>query len=196
MGVGGAVTDSWELARSDHRSRRSDAIAHAALSLLLTRGAPALTMAALAEAAGVSRQTLYRYFPDLDAVLVGVAGLVASHDDDLEVRVRAAGDPADRLDALVGIVAGAEHHDDMDVAALRAALPPAARDVLATHEQRVGRLLAEILQDGIEQGVFRTDIEPARDAAPILGLATARPSDPERARTFVHRIVDPQEDPA
>ena len=190
------MTDSWERARLDHRNRQADAIAGAALSLVLEHGAPALTMAAIATAADISRQTLYRYFPDIDAVLVGVAELVASHDDDLEAHVRARPDPTARLDTLLDAVARAAGHHHSGTATLRSTLPPAARDVLTRHETRISDLVAEILRDGVEGGLFRPDLEPTGDAPLVLGLAAAAdPADPERAITLVHRIVDRQETP-
>lgn len=190
------MTDSWERARINHRARQSAAIADAALSLLLEHGASALTMAAVASAAGISRQTLYRYYSDIDAVVVGIAELITSHDDLLETRVRAQPDPAAQLEVLVHTVAQATGHDNPEVAAVRAALPPAARDVLARHEERVTTLLIAILRDGIACGVFRPDLEAADDAPLILGLAAAAgPTNSGRAVTLVHRIVDPEENP-
>lgn len=189
------MRDDWERVTSEHRMRQADAIAHAALSLLLSRGASALTMAAVAEAADVSRQTLYRYFTDLDAVLIGIARLVAAQDDDLEALVRAEPDPVARLDALVRIVAEAADHDDVALAALRTALPPEARDVLATHEDRIRQVLVDVLREGVSEGRLGSDVDPQRDAPRILGLAAARPVDPERVITLVHRIVELQRDP-
>jgi AcrR family transcriptional regulator len=180
----------------DHRVRQGDAIAGAALALLLEQGASALSMAAIATAADISRQTLYRYYPDIDAVLVGVAELIASHDDHLDAHVRARPDPTAQLDALIHAVTAAAGHDNPGGAALVATLPPAARNVLTRHEQRITDLLAEILSNGIGQGAFRPDLEPARDAALVLGLAAAAdPDDAERAVTLIHRIVDQQENP-
>ncbi|MEZ5237433.1 MAG: TetR/AcrR family transcriptional regulator [Microthrixaceae bacterium] len=181
----------------DHRSRQSGAIAEAALSLILDRGASALTMAAIATTAGISRQTLYRYYPDIDAVLVGVAELVASHDDHLEAEVRALPEPAAQLDTIVRAVATAAGHDNPEATALLATLPPKAREVLAQHEARTTGIVVDILQTGIDRGIFRAGIEPSADAPLILGLASAGdPADPGRAITLVHRIVDPQENPS
>jgi AcrR family transcriptional regulator len=181
---------SWAQTRRDHRAGQADAIAGAALTLLLDRGVSALTMAAIADAAGISRQTLYRYFPDLDAVLVGVANVIAAHDDDLAARLHALPGPVERLDALVRIVAGS--HDASGLVALRSTLPPPARDVLAQHEDRMVCTVADVLADGIAAEVFRPDLDPAADAALVLGLAAAATTlTVERAIALVHRMVDP-----
>jgi AcrR family transcriptional regulator len=183
--------DSWTHARLQHRTDQGRAIAAAALGLLTERGAGALSMAAVAEAADVSRPTLYRYYGDIDAVLAGVADLVASHDDLVADAVGREPDPAARLDLLLGMVAGAVDHGTATTA-LRAALPPAAREVLSSHENRIRGLLAQTLADGGDSGAFRRDLSPEADARLILGLALAAdPEDAHRAIALVHRLVDP-----
>lgn len=186
------MTDSWERTRLDHRAQQSEAIASAALSLMLDRGAPALTMAAIAIASGVSRQTLYRYYSDVDAVLVGVAEFIGSRDHQFEAEVLQHSDPVVQLDAIVRAVAHAGNHDTRDSAALRSSLPPKARQVLAQHEDRILQVLEDVLTAGIRDGVFRADIGPSGDAPLILGLAAAaEPATTERAIALIHRIVDP-----
>jgi AcrR family transcriptional regulator len=192
------VADNWQQTRLDHRARQSEAIATAALSLILEHGASALTMAAIATAADISRQTLYRYYPDIDAVLVGIAELIGSHDGHLEADVLQQANPQAQLDFIVRTVIQAGEHDPRQVAAVRGTLPPQAREVLAQHEDRVVQLLANVLKAGTDDGVFRGDIDPLADAPLILGLASAaNPSAPERAIDLVHRMVAPntQESP-
>lgn len=187
------VADNWHQARLDHRTRQAESIAANALALIAEHGAPALTMAAIASAAGMSRQTLYRYYPDVDAVLVGLAELIASHDEHFEAQVTQLQDPATQLDLIVQTIIDARGHGQSDSAALRATLPPQARDVLNRHEGRIQHLLATVLAAGINEGLFRHDLEPSADAPLILGLiAGANPGNSERAVTLVHRVVDRQ----
>src|ERR1700692_4775574 len=54
-------------------SPTEDRILKAALDLIGRRGVRRLGMQEIAEAAGVSRGTLYRYFPSKDHVLMGAA---------------------------------------------------------------------------------------------------------------------------
>lgn len=184
------MADNWKQARLDHRIQQSEAIAGAALSLVFEHGASALTMAAIATAADISRQTLYRYYPDIDAVLVGIAELITSHDDDFESQVHEHSDPVSQLDVIVQTVAHAGGHDTSESAALRATLPPQARELLDRHEKRIIRILVNVLKTGIEDGVFRNDVDPSTDAPLILGLATAAdPANPDRAIDLVHRMV-------
>jgi AcrR family transcriptional regulator len=53
----------------DIKAERRARIVEAATTFLLSRGTRALTMEALAQAAGLSKVTLYSYFPDRDAVI-------------------------------------------------------------------------------------------------------------------------------
>lgn len=184
------MSESWRQTRADHRARQVDAIAAAALSLIVDHGASALTMAAVADAAGISRQTLYRYCADVDAVLVAVAQLIASHDGQLESLVAGQPDPSRRLDLIARSVIGAGAHGDEQSRQLAAVLPPAGREVLAGHEARIRRLLSEVLRFGADSGSFRPDLDPDLDAPLILGLlAAADPDEPERALMLVHRLV-------
>lgn len=187
------VAESWRQARDDHRARQAEAIAATALSLITAHGAPALTMAAIAAAAGISRQTLYRYYRDVDAVLVGVAELITHEHEQFEAAVAQAGNPAAQLDLILRTVAAAAGHGD-NAAALRAALPPDAREVLTDHEARLHQVLADVLTAGVEADLFRSDLAPSTDAPLILGLVTAA-ANADRARRaidLVHRIVDRQ----
>ena len=51
----------------------ADAVAHAALALFRTRGFDHVTMADIAEHAGIGRRTLFRYFPSKFALVWGGA---------------------------------------------------------------------------------------------------------------------------
>jgi AcrR family transcriptional regulator len=185
------MADTWQRTRASHRTRQARDIASTALSLILDRGASALTMAAVAEAAGISRQTLYRYYADIDAVLAGIAELLVSHDDHLEVLVLEQPDPRTQLDVLIRAIARARAHGHESPSALRATFPPEARDLVAAHEQRTVELMADVLRSGHDHGVFAADVEPSTDAALLIGLASAAdPLDPERAVALVHRMVD------
>jgi len=186
------VSESWEHTRLDHRSRQAASIATAALSLLTQHGAPALTMAAIADKADVSRQTLYRYFKDIDAVLVGIAELVTSHDEAFAQLVRQQSDPRSQLELITSTATDdVPGHDHPKTAALLAVLPPAGRDIVAQHQAQANNVLREVLQRGRDDGTFSADIDPGADAPLILGLlAAADPSNLERAITIVHQLVE------
>ena len=142
------------------RTRRS--IVDAALCLVGERGMPGVTMSALAERAGVSRPTLYKYFPDVPHVL---AAWVGEEIDRFEAHLR------EELAHTEGAAARVERY-------VRAQL-----DEFASHPQRFGlshvdagvpeevmvaiHERAEVLRghleraiaDGVASGEFRADVD-------------------------------------
>ena len=61
---------SWGETVEEHRSTQREAIASAAWTLARTHGPFAITMSQVADASGVSRPTLYKYFPDVESMLI------------------------------------------------------------------------------------------------------------------------------
>lgn len=185
------MNERWDRTRLDHRSRQAASIAASAMALLTERGGPALTMAAIADQADVSRQTLYRYYKDVDAVLVGIAELVTSHDVDFARLVNEQPDPGSKLELIARTATGGDH-GEQTAASLLAVLPPAGREIVVGHQERARDLLAEVLQRGVDQGSFRDDLVPRTDAQLILGiLGAAGPNSSERAIFLVRRLVEP-----
>ena len=84
------------------RPTSRDAILTAARQAVAERGPDKLTMSAVATAAGVSRPTLYRWFPTKDDLLAAIA-VYEEEQFDLGVRalVDAYRSPARRLDAFL-----------------------------------------------------------------------------------------------
>jgi AcrR family transcriptional regulator len=131
--------------------RNAAAILDAAAGVLAARGSRA-NMAAVAEAAGVSRATLYRYYPDRDALL-----------DALATRVLAEG--ASRLAA-----AGLEHApvEEAIERMLRALIPVGegyaliaqgqVKYDLAEAERLIGAPMRAVFDRGVETGFFRQDL--------------------------------------
>lgn len=181
---------AWEVARQSHRTHQSAQIAAAALALVIDGGAGALTMAGIAEAAGVSRPTLYRYYRDLDAVLAGIADLVTTGDEALADLVGSQDDPGAAFATLAQAIAAEHDHRHLDVDALATLLPPDARAVLDAHTSHIQGLMVEVLRRGVADGTFVQEVDPDTDAPLLLGLlAAADPSDPSRAVALATRII-------
>jgi AcrR family transcriptional regulator len=74
----------------------------AALRLIGRRGVKRLGMQEVSEAAGVSRGTLYRYFPSKNQLLAAVAGFDEQRfSDGLAATLADRQDPTDRIESLV-----------------------------------------------------------------------------------------------
>jgi AcrR family transcriptional regulator len=73
----------WSETIAAHRHTVRETILDATWALVAEHGLLAVTMSQIAEEAGIGRATLYKYFPDVEAILLAwherhVAGLVAN----------------------------------------------------------------------------------------------------------------------
>jgi AcrR family transcriptional regulator len=64
------VPKLWTETIETHRREVHAAILETAAALVAERGLTSVTMSQIAEEAGISRATLYKYFPDVEAILV------------------------------------------------------------------------------------------------------------------------------
>jgi len=60
----------WDETIEAHRRAVRDATLDTAAALVAERGLRAVTMSQIAEETGIGRATLYKYFPDVEAILV------------------------------------------------------------------------------------------------------------------------------
>jgi AcrR family transcriptional regulator len=100
------VTDSEEGGRYRQRRRTRAAIVDAAARLLKDGRTP--SMAEVAEAADVSRRTLYQYFPTLDHLLLDATLGTLSGETvprAIEAALAAGGDDAERVANAIGAIA-------------------------------------------------------------------------------------------
>lgn len=100
----------WSETIETHRAAVRDAVLDTTVRLVAEEGLAAVTMSQIAEAAGISRATLYKYFPDVDAILLAWhERQVGAHLAQLsEVRDRA-GNPRERLAAVLEAYALISH---------------------------------------------------------------------------------------
>ncbi len=187
---------AWDDTLSEHRQRQAEHIAASAMAIIARDGVSALTMSAVAEEAGVSRQTLYKYFPDVDAVLVGMVRLSESMESDLVERVGGAGDARAGLIVFVEAALTATSSGHPSPAALASILPPEARSSLQAHADRAEALVIDLLRRGLEDGSLRVDLDPELDGWIIHGmllaahdLANLAVADPGRLSEHVTQAV-------
>ncbi|MGA9775731.1 MAG: TetR/AcrR family transcriptional regulator [Candidatus Dormiibacterota bacterium] len=160
-----------------HRARSRERIAEAAMQLIGEQGLAHASMSLLAERAGVSRATLYHYFPDLDHVLLAWVELQV--DRFVSQVAQLAGSepsPPARLGLIISQLAdyfgSRDHRLGLEQLGNLAVAPTTARAVA----DRMGPLMdlvASCLRAGQLEGAFRTDLDPEVHAALILGLLGA-----------------------
>src|SRR5438046_4404347 len=92
----------WNETIETHRREVRDATLDTTAALVAKHGLRSVTMSQIAEKTGIGRATLYKYFSDVEAILVAWhARHVAGHLEYLtEVRAQA-GDAGDRLEAVL-----------------------------------------------------------------------------------------------
>lgn len=182
----GRVPKRWAETVDEHRSSVRDAVLDATAELVGQRGLTGVTMAGIAEATGIGRATLYRYFPDVDAILIAWhERQLATHLAHLTgIRGRSS-DPAEQLrDVLTGYAHMSGRHGgpgDSIAAALHAG-PHAARTV-----DQVGKLVTDLLRACVATGAVRTDVPPGELAAYCLHALSA--VGPATSGAAVRRLV-------
>ena len=157
------MSDLWRGSLSAHRLRTAERIALVAVVIIGRDGIAGLSMSRLADEAGISRQTLYKYFPDVDAVLAGIAALGGAGVHELAAMIDAEDDPREALHLFVASVmdsAAAGHPPPM---ALAAAVPASAREAMRGHEEAVEQVVVGLIRRGQARGAFRADADPELD---------------------------------
>lgn len=169
----GVVTTSGHETLSEKRSLTVGGILAAAMHIVTAEGIAGLSMSSLASRAGVSRQTLYNYFPDIDAVLTGLLEMGNAGAAELAGRVQAEADPRVALRIFVAALVEAVALGHPSPMALAAALPAALREAMAEHEEQAEQLLVDVLRRGRDDGVFRADVDPELDGRILYRAAFA-----------------------
>ena len=186
------VPKLWEASIDEHRRAVSGAITEAAWQLAEEHGPLTMTMSQVASAAGIGRATLYKYFPDVESILIAHhAHHVEDHLRTLE-QVRAGSGPVGpRLVALVHTYAlirfGRARHSSTDVSALVHRGP-----AIADAERRLRHVFGELIDEAAGEDLVRTDVGREELAAYCLHAVSAavEASDPEQLEHLVRLVLD------
>jgi AcrR family transcriptional regulator len=180
----GGVPKLWSDTIEAHRRDVREAVLDTTASLVAKLGLRSVTMSQIAEETGIGRATLYKYFPDVEAILVAWhQGQIARHLEHLaELRSRA-GAPGERLKAVLEAYAWIRHeHHDAKLAAL------VHQGEHTTHaEQHLRDLIAGLLTECATAGEVRDDVsahELATYCVHALGASSGLPS-----KAAVRRLV-------
>ncbi|HEY6533011.1 MAG TPA: TetR/AcrR family transcriptional regulator [Acidimicrobiales bacterium] len=142
-----------------HRRLIRQRIFDAFAGLLRQRGYDAITLADVAAKAGMSRTTMYNYFPDKDALVVAFADEEAArHVSELRQRLGEIENPVDRLRAFIAEqLRFVSSHQLPPGRALKVALSGTAYARVLEHVGAVEQLLRDLLHEGVDQGYFPID---------------------------------------
>ncbi len=160
----------WSETVEAHRAAVRKAALAAAAELLATNGHSPITMSQVAQSAGIARATLYKYFPDIDAVLSAWhEQRITEHLQQL-VRVRRQHDgAADQLRAVLESYVLLSHHQP----AGELARILHRSDHVSHAQQHLSGFLEEIIAEGAASNQLRSDTPPSELAAYCLHAASA-----------------------
>ena len=163
----------WTETIDAHRAAVRDAALDAMATLVAEHGLVALTMSQIAEQAGIGRATLYKYFPDVQAVLT------AWHERQINAHVEqltAAADPAvpaiARLQAVLRTYAQIQHHSGHHHGGELATLLHRSEHVDQA-QQRLRAFVQGLITQATGQGDLRDDTPADELATYCLHALTA-----------------------
>jgi AcrR family transcriptional regulator len=182
----GVVPKLWTETIDEHRRAVHDAALDTTAALVAEHGLASVTMSRIAAETGIGRATLYKYFPDVEAILAAWhARHVTRHLEHLAtVRDQAAGSPAGRLEAVLSAYALITHQrpQGTEIASL-----VHRGEHIAQAEQQLLGFISELIADGAQGGELRDDAAPGELASYCLHALTAAGSLPSAAA--VRRLV-------
>jgi AcrR family transcriptional regulator len=181
------VPKLWTETIEAHRREVREAILDTTAALVAEHGLRSVTMSQIAEETGIGRATLYKYFPDVEAILFAWhERQIAGHLEYLaDVRDRA-GDAGERLEAVLEAYALISHeshgHHDTELAAFL------HRDrQIPRAEQQLRAMIRDLLTEGAESSDLRDDVAPDELASYCLHALAAAGS--LQSKAAVRRLV-------
>jgi AcrR family transcriptional regulator len=178
----------WTETVETHRREVREAILDATGELVLSRGLLTVSMSDIAEATGIGRATLYKYFPDVEAILnAWHQRQVEAHLAELADIRDGVGDPATRLQTVLRTYAQIcrkrrRHGGDELAAVLHRS--PRARKLQRQLLDLISGMVAEVAEAGVVRRDLSAD-EMAGYCVHALGAAGDSASS-----AAVDRLVD------
>jgi len=181
------VPKLWNDTIESHRREVREAILNTTAALAAEHGLLAVTMSRIAAETGIGRATLYKYFPDVEAILhAWHERQIDAHLAHLADMREQAADDSGRLEAVLHAYANIAHesrgHHDTELAAFlhRDEQVPRA-------EKKLRNMIRELLTEAAASGDVRDDIAPDELASYCLhSLAAARNM---QSKAAVRRLV-------
>jgi len=180
------VPKLWTETIEEHRRAVHDATLDTTAALVAEHGLASVTMSRIAAETGIGRATLYKYFPDVEAILAAWhARHVTRHMEHLAaVRDQSVGDPAQRLEAVLTAYAliTYERPQGTELASLVHRGPH-----MAETEQQLLGFIGELIAAAAQAGELRGDATPGELASYCLHALGAAGGLPTEAA--VRRLV-------
>ncbi len=177
----------WTDTIATHRREVRESVLDTTAALVAKDGLLSVTMSQIAEETGIGRATLYKYFPDVEAILLAWhERQIAGHLDHLvQVRDRAGG-AVERLEAVLEayalILHETQRHHDTELGAF-----VHGDEHVVRAQRRLRELIRELLTACVDAGDLRNDVGVDELASYCLHALAAAGSLPSKAA--VRRLV-------
>ena len=170
-----------------HRQEVREAILDTTGSLVQSRGLLAVTMSDIAEATGIGRATLYKYFPEVEMILSAWHQRhVEAHLAELRAIQQRTTDPVARLQAVLrryaDICRKRRRHGDDELAAVLHRSPQ-----VREAQRQLLNLIAGLVAQAVAAGAVRQDV-PAEELGSYCVHALAAAGD--SSTTAIDRLLD------
>jgi AcrR family transcriptional regulator len=181
------VPKLWTETIESHRREVRDAVLDTAAALVAKHGLLSVTMSRIAEETGIGRATLYKYFPDVEAILLAWHDRqITGHLENLANVRDHAGDHNERLEAVLEAYAQISresrgHHDTELAAFLH------RDEQVARAQHQVLDMIRRLLTEAASTGDVRADIPPDELASYCLHALAGASS--LRSKVAVRRLV-------
>jgi AcrR family transcriptional regulator len=182
----GDMPKIWSQTIEAHRDAVREATINATAALVAKHGLTGVTMSQIAKDTGIGRATLYKYFPDVESILVAWhERQIDQHLQELlQVRDQTAG-AFQRLEAVLTTYANAISHrraHDNDVAGML----HRGEHVAAAH-QHLREFIQELITDAAAAGAIRQDV-PA-DELTVYCLHALAAATSLHDPAAIHRLI-------
>ena len=182
------VPKLWSETIETHRNQVRDAVLETTAALVAQHGLRGVTMSQIAADSGIGRATLYKYFPDVESILLAWhERQVASHLEHLLALRDQAATPSDALTAVLGAYAlichkiNRQDHGPEITALLH------RNEHLADPERQIHELIRDLITHAADSGAIRTDVNPDELAAYALNALAAAGA--LKSKAAVERLV-------
>lgn len=147
----------WDETIEAHRRAVRDKTLDTTAALVQEFGLSAVTMSQIAKAAGIGRATLYKYFPDVESIMVAWhQRQIAAHLSTLAEVAEHTADrpPRHRLAAVLAAYAQLSRgHEGSELAALLH-----RGDHVAQAQEHLRGFVRDLVREGVADGVIRGDV--------------------------------------
>ncbi len=160
----------WNDTIDSHRRAVREATLDTAAALVAEHGLASVTMSQIAESTGIGRATLYKYFPDVEAILTAWHERhISEHIQQLvEIRDKV-GDAEQRLEAVLeayALISHERHNTELATLLHRG-------EHVARAQHQLSSLIRDLLTEGVKSGDIRDDVAPQELASFCLHALTA-----------------------